>query len=73
MKFKNEKKLAIRDAVFEVFECPSPGPLNEALDTIVEISNQSFGLSRLSLRDFPENAEFDGHLLKRLVNKTQNI
>ena len=29
----------INDAVIKVSECPSTGPLNEAIDTVVEMSN----------------------------------
>ena len=38
-KFNDQLTIDIQHADFTVFECPSPGPLNEALDTVVEMSN----------------------------------
>ena len=63
----------INDAYIRVEECPCSGPLNEAIDTVVEMSNVQSGLKSLILDNFPENAEFDEHLLNRLVKKTLNL
>ena len=39
----------VNDAEIRVDECPCAGPLNEAIDTVVEMSNVQSGLKSLNL------------------------
>ena len=46
------------------------GPLNEAIDAVVEMSSPSVGLLGINFINFPANAKFDAHLLKRLAKRS---
>lgn len=71
--FSGEDKVQIQKACIKSVECGYAGPLNEAIDAIVEFSHESTGLTNLDFTEFPARCFFDPHLLQRLVKKTTNI
>ena len=64
---------SIRDAEIVVESSTHDGPINEAIDAFVEMSDQVNGLRSIILRDLPADTQFDSHLLTRLVKKCLNI
>jgi len=65
----------IHSVSFEWPHCLKPGPLNEAIDAIIEMSDQQAngGLQALNFKGFPEQTEFDEHVLSRLIKRTKNL
>ena len=63
---KDYLKVPVKDAAIEGPECENPGPLNEVIDAVVEMSHPRHGLLSIDFSRFPPDAKFDAHLLRRL-------